>query len=493
MNTKQTIKTLFPIPQMLFSSLVLWIGVIFSGHSQQSEQAILLSNVQVVKVESGEILPNSAILIEKGLIRAIGPKAELAKLSQNKLEVDGQGKYLIPGLWDMHVHLEGADLVEDNEALLPVFLAYGITTVRDCASDLGLQVLKWREEINQGTRLGPTIYTAGRKLEGKNSLWKGDLEISNEEELHAMLDTLERDRVDFVKITENTLNGELFLKSVQAAHDRGFRVSGHVPMNLTISELLDAGYTSVEHASYLLRLGGEEDRIMKELRAGKISNQEADQQLNATFDQTRAIEKYRNLGSRGLFVCPTLIGSQQLAYLQETDHSQDEFLDYLSERFVRNYQWRIDRMANETPAQLQQRKDRLELLKQQLPLMQEAGIRLMAGSDAAALNTYVYPAESLLQELEIFQEAGLSPLQILQSTTLAGAEYFGVTDQQGSISPGKKADLVLLEENPLERIQALRAVNSVLVRGRFYDRSQLDLMLENARQTKLKLDRERSH
>ena len=93
----------------------------------------------------------------------------------------------MPGLWDMHVHIEGADLVEDNLALMDVYLAYGITTVRDCASDLGEKVLQWRDEINQGKRQGPQIFTAGRKLEGINSVWKGDIEIGNEKELDSAL------------------------------------------------------------------------------------------------------------------------------------------------------------------------------------------------------------------------------------------------------------------------------------------------------------------
>jgi imidazolonepropionase-like amidohydrolase len=141
---------------------------------------------------------------------------------------------------------------------------------------------------------------------------------------------------------------------------------------------------------------------------------------------------------------------------------------------------------------LQQRKDRLELLKKQLPMMQQAGIQLMAGSDAAVLNTYVYPAESLLQELEIFQEAGLTPLQILQSATLAGARYFNVEKEMSSIEPGKQADLVLLNENPLQDARALRSVSGVMVRGKYYDRRQLDNFLEEAHQQKLKLDKARS-
>jgi imidazolonepropionase-like amidohydrolase len=263
-------------------------------------------------------------------------------------------------------------------------------------------------------------------------------------------------------------------------------------VEVTIEELVDAGYTSVEHASYLMRLGGDEPSIQSDLRSGKITKAQGESQYAATFDQARAVKEYNKLGARGLFVCPTLIGSYQLAYLKETDHSKDVFLKYLTERFISNYQWRIQRMANETPAQWQQRKDRLELLKKQLPLMQRAGIQLMAGSDAAALNTYVYPAESLLQELEIFQEAGLTPLQIVQSATLAGARYFNIENETSSIESGKRADLVLLNENPLKNARALRSVNSVITRGKFYDRKQLDDLLEEAHQRKLQLDKERA-
>lgn len=474
-----------------------WIVTILILHQMamsvalSQSNAMLLYNVNIIHVESGRVQRNGAVLIEDQKIKSIGTYSKLKRGVSKANHVDGAGKYLIPGLWDMHVHLEGTDLIEDNKALLPVFLAYGITTVRDCASDLGHQVLEWRKEIERGTLTGPTIFTAGRKLEGKNSIWKGDLEIENEVELNRMLDLLDSSKVDFVKITENTLGGDLFLKSVKAAHARGYRVSGHVPLDLTIEELVAAGYTSVEHASYLLRLGSDEADIKALLVSGKITKSEAEARYTAEFDQQRAIEKYATLGNKGLFVCPTLIGGRQLAFLKETDHSQDQFLNYLTEKFVANYQWRIQRMANETPAQLQTRKDRYKLLQNQLPLIYQSGIRIIAGSDAAALNTYVYPAESLLQELEIFQESGLTPLQILQTATINGAHYFNIQDKTASIAVGKNADLVLLDANPLENIKALREVNSVIVRGKLYNRKTLDAMLQEARETKTKLDNQR--
>jgi len=186
-----------------------------------------------------------------------------------------------------------------------------------------------------------------------------------------------------------------------------------------------------------------------------------------------------------------LIGGRQLAFLKETDHSKDASLTYLTNRYVANYAWRIQRMANETELQQKQRKDRYALLMKQLPLIQQSGIKIIAGSDAAALNTYVYPAESLLEELEIFQQAGLTPLQILQSATRNGAVYFGIDAKTGTIAKGKTADLVLLDGNPLEDISALRKVSSVVVRGKYYSRLELDQMLKQARDTKARLDNER--
>ncbi|MGC3945679.1 MAG: amidohydrolase family protein [Chryseolinea sp.] len=457
----------------------------------QRVNTTLLFGGNVVDVESGT-LRQQAVLIEGDRIKAIGDYQTVEKQApKGSKRIDCRGKYIIPGLWDMHVHLEGADLVEDNALLLPVFLAYGITTIRDCASDLGEQVLAWRNDINTRKLTGPTIFTAGRKLEGKNSIWKGDLEIANETELHDMLNLLDKYKVDFVKITENTLGGDLFLKSVAAAHARGYRVSGHVPIDLTIEQLVNAGFTSVEHAGYLLRLGSDDEQITKDVVSGKVTKAEAESKYSAGFDRHTALQKFSALGQQGLFVCPTFIGGRELAYLSDTDHSKDVPLSFLTERFVSNYQWRIQRMSNETPEQKQQRKDRYLFLRSQLPLIHQSGIRIIAGSDAAALNTYVYPAESLIQELEIFQEAGLNGTEIMKTATINGPKYFNIENQVGTIAPGKRADVVILDRNPLEDIHALRTVNGVLKFGNYYDRAALDNILKVAADTKKRLDASR--
>lgn len=456
-----------------------------------SNQTMLIYNANIINVKDGSILKNRAILIESSKIRFIDDYSTLKSLAKATNQIDAKNKFVIPGLWDNHVHIEGQDLVEDNKALFPVYLAYGITTVRDCASDLGEQVLLWRDNINQGALLGPQIFTAGRKLEGKNSIWKGDLEIANEQELLEMLDKLDGYQVDFIKITENTLSGPLFLKSVEESKKRGYLVSGHIPIDLTIEQLADAGLSSIEHASYLLRLGSDEKEVVNLLNSGTITKAEANKYYSSNFNQDTAIQAYKKLGQSNIALTPTLIGGKQLAYLDENDHQEDEFLKYLTKRFTDKYQWRIDRMSNDTEDQKQQRKEHFQLIAKQLPYIQDAGITILAGSDAAALNTFVYPALALHEELVLFQEAGLTPLQILQTATMNGAKFMGKLNSLATIEEGKEADMVILNSNPLTDIKSTQDIFGVINNGEYFNRKDLNLMLEQAKEKKIQLDKQR--
>lgn len=476
-----------------FACLTVIICFLFgTAHGQSEPSTYLIYNARVVDVVKGSLKSENSVLIEGGQIKAIGGYEGLNKNVPSGHLIDAGNRFLIPGLWDMHIHLEGQDLIEDNKTLLPLFITYGITTVRDAASDLGERVLTWRDEINQGKLFGPTIFTAGLKLEGVNSIWKGDLEISNEEELNQALDKLDKWHVDFVKITENTLKGPLFLKSIQAAHARGYLVSGHVPIDLTIEEMADAGFSSVEHSSYLLRLGYDEEGIVANLKAGKISVAEANKQYQGEFDQQKAIKGYESLAKKGLAVTPTLIGGKQLANFDGNSYSKDSMMvKYLTKSFTGNYQWRIDRMAKETPEQKAERKKKYLLGASQVSLMQKAGIMILAGSDAAALNSFIYPGESLISELQLYQEAGMNPPDILRSATINGATFMRRSNTMGSIDTGKVADIVLLEDNPLQNIDAVKKVYAVFTKGKYFDRVALDQILAQVRDTKTRLDKER--
>ena len=330
---------------------------------------LLLENFQLVDVETGDIRREQLLLIDGDRIAAIVPSSERGALSARST-IDLNGRYLIPGLWDMHVHFEGTDLIEDNALLLPVYLAYGITAVRDAASDLATEVLQWRGEVDRGVRPGPKIFTAGQKFEGIDSIWKGDLEVGDRKSMLEGMDKLEAMQVDFIKITDNTMEPGLFLETIKEARKRGHLVSAHVPVGATIEQLADAGLSSIEHASYVLRLGyAGEAKIAAAARSGEMSKQQANDAYKEGFDQELAKKGYRMLAKKGVAVTPTLIGEWQLAYLKETDHSKDSFQRFLTKDFMSKYQWRIDRMAGETAADREARKARYQLTARQLPLL----------------------------------------------------------------------------------------------------------------------------
>lgn len=462
-------------------------------HAQALPQKqFLIYNAQIVDVLKGKIKSERALLIEGDQITALGDFSKLSKGVPESQMLDAKNKFIIPGLWDMHIHLEGQGLEEDNQALLPLFIAFGITTVRDCASDLGETVLKWRDEINAGKLFGPNLFTAGLKLEGKNSSWKGDLEIENETELNLMMDKQDVWAPDFIKITDNKLHGELFLKSIQAAHERGYVVSGHVPIDLTLEEMVDAGFSSVEHAGYLNRLGYDQKEIVAQLKAGTMTNAQASALYKGDFDQQKANRNYKILGNKGLYVTPTYIGGKQIAYGDEENHLLDSMMTtYLTKAFTAEYLKRIERMKNETPEQMKERKKTYQFNISQLVHYQNAGITILAGSDGAMLNALVYPGQSLIQELQIFQDAGLKPIDVLRAATINGARFLKKELEMGSIDIGKRADLVLLESNPLEDINATTRISGVFTKSSYLGRADLDKILSDAREAKVRLDKSR--
>jgi hypothetical protein len=173
---------------------------------------VLIRHAAVVDVEHALISPDQAVATKGDRIVAVGNDAEIAAAWGAARQVDGKGRFLIPGLWDMHVHFGGgAELVEENKALLPLYVAYGVTTVRDCSGDLANDVLNWRREITEGKLFGPRLLSSGPKIEGIKPVWKGTLETGSEVDVDQAVAKLVALKVDFVKITDNTLKPELFL------------------------------------------------------------------------------------------------------------------------------------------------------------------------------------------------------------------------------------------------------------------------------------------
>ena len=458
--------------------LPLSLGLLLGSAHAGERVDLLVRDATVVDVVSGTLQPHRSIAVRDGRILAVVDAKQARKYDATQV-LDAKGKYAIPGLWDMHVHFGGGDaLIEENRNLLPLYLAHGITAVRDAAGDLSPSVFEWRDAVAKGTLTGPRIFTSGPKLEGYKSIWPGDLEIGNVAELNAALDQLQGWKVDFVKITDNTLSPELFMAAVKEAQRRGLKTSAHVPYSLTLEEVSDAGLDSIEHFDYAYKAGSPLEKSLGEkIAKGEISSRDAWTQWNATFDPARAMAVYKQLARNGTAITPTINGSHVTTYLDQDDHKNDPYLKYIGPGLQATYAWRVERASKDDAAAVERRHQRFETSAKVLPMLQQAGVTILAGTDAGFLNSFNYPGIGLHQELGWLVHYGLTPQQALQGATIKGARFLGHDDEYGTLDAGKVADVVLLDADPLRDIAATQKIHPVVQKAQVRDRADLDAML----------------
>lgn len=444
---------------------------------------LLIRHAAIIDVEHARTIPEQAVVTRGGDIVVVGNDAAIARDWRATRTIDATNRFLIPGLWDMHVHFGGGpDLIEENKALLPLYVAHGITTIRDCSGDLPDQVLAWRDQIAAGKLSAPTLLSSGPKIEGIKPIWKGTIECGSRDDIDAAIKRLKRLRVDFVKITDSTLDPQLFLYAVSRAKMAGLRTSGHIPMADTVEQAIAAGISSIEHLDYAFKAGAKnEAAIATDFGAGRIDRAEANRRIDAGFDRATAMAAYHYFAKKGVSVTPTLNGSRIIAFLDRDNHAHDAYLAYIGPKLRKTYEWRIERAAKDDADAVAQRHAHFEHLAAILPMLQQAGVTIMAGTDAGFLNSFNYPGIGLHEELSLFVDHGLTPPEALAAATRAGPAWFGRLDRYGAIAPGKAADIVLLNHNPLEDIAATRAIDTVILRGKVHDRAALDALLAETR------------
>lgn len=437
------------------------------GHAAAQRTAVdlFVAGGTVIDVRTGELLRDRTIVIRGDTIVAIAD-ARGARDYRPAATIDARGKFVIPGLWDMHMHFGGGDsLIAENRVLLKLFVAHGIVAVRDAAGDLSEQVLAWRDSVAAGSLAGPTIFTSGPKIEGINSIWPGDREVATRAGVDSALDWLQSRRVDFVKLTDNTLAPDLFRYALGEIRKRGLKSSAHIPRDVPVREAVDSGLGSIEHLSYAVRAGTE--------RPGQPPARD----MIAGFDSSVAMATYRLMARRGTAITPTLNISRVLAWLDSEDHSRDDYLKYIGPGLRATYQWRVERAAGADSATIARRHAMYDFTSARLPMLSAAGVTILAGTDAGFLNSFDYPGIGLHDELRLLVRAGLTPLQALQASTINGARFLGREARHGTVEVGRAADLVILDRNPLADIEATRAIRGVVLRGKYLDRQRLDALL----------------
>jgi imidazolonepropionase-like amidohydrolase len=426
--------------------------------ARASAQDVAIRNVTVIPMTGAAPSAGQTVLVRNGRVSEVGVTARV-RIPAGAVVIDGTGKYLIPGLIEMHGHTS-----KTRASALGLYVVHGVTTLRDQGSEHA-EVLRWRQEIRGGTRVGPRMLIAGPYLEALRNIERmrrdppesrvepferARIPIGSPADARRVIDSLSALELDHFKI-RTVQDRETYVALARAAHANGKRLTGHV-VSASPALFLEAGQDGVDHG------------------------------FPASLDSLPREERmafWRQLAARDVGVVPTLVtvtesGFRPLAYYQslvrDTTAAVHPLRPYLSAFLVADWKEQVDEL---TPARDAFLRRAWAVGVKHLREMREAGVRIMAGSDVAVLN--IFPGVSLHEELRLFVDSvGMSPMEALESATRRPAEWLGLADSVGTIAPGKVADLVLLDADPLRDITNTRRVRAVVLRGRVFQRDDLD-------------------
>lgn len=465
----------------ILSFLLPFIFLISSCSPDKKEQfELVIQNGNVIDLETGNIAKQT-IFISDGRIKKISDSDDKTAF-EAKQTLDATGKFILPGFWDNHIHFRGGDsLIKANKNFLNLFIANGITTVRDAGGDLTNSILDWRKQIAKGSLVGPKVFTSGPKIDGVAATWAGSLEVENEIDVNNALDVLQRIPSDYVKLYDSKISGENYIKVISEAEKRGLITSGHMPFTVTLNETIDAGIDAVEHLYYIMKgCSVNEKEITRQLKKGEIGFWQAMPLLMSTYSDSTAQNTFASLKNNNVYVVPTLHIGKVLSYLDETNHENDPYLKYMSEGIIKTYEGRIQRALATSEKAIKDRKSLNTFFGKLTKSLNDAGVGLLAGSDSGAFNSYAYPGISLHKEMEAMVANGIPPLDALRASAHNGAKFLKQESDYGNISEGKMADLVMLDANPLENIEHTQKIYTVIKGGQTYSKEQLDALLEAA-------------
>lgn len=488
-----TVPSLLLVPSFLLLVLVAACGGPGDGGPGGEADAtadpydLLVENVRLVDVDAGAVVGPRTVAIRDGRIAAVWAPDEVptdganATREPGEIEADrrvnGEDRWLIPGLWDSHVHFRGGEaLAEENRALLPLYPLNGVTTVRDTGGDLTSHLMAWRDSIAAGDLLGPRILLSGPKLDGPRPAWEGSIPVADTSEVDAAVDSLEALGVDFVKLYDGSMSHEVFMALVREAESRGMLVTGHMPLGVDFLESVRAGLDATEHLYYVFKgTAANREEVTRRVRDGVLGFWDGMEAAMGRRDPAAEREVFGAMADRGTAVVPTLHIGNVLAEVERVDHSDDPELAYITEELRETYAGRVESARSQPPEARETTRALREAMADLVLPMHEAGVPILAGSDAGAFNSYTYPGFALHDELEALVDAGLTPAEAIRTATTAPASFMGLGDELGRIAPGYRADLVLLDADPLADISNTRTVSTVILRGEeVLDRAALE-------------------
>jgi len=436
----------------------LLIAVALAQPARDVVPVLAIRQVTVIPMTGRASMPAMTVLVRGDRIAAVGPSDDVA-IPPGARVVDGTGRFLMPGLIEMHAHLS-----KTRASAMGLFVLNGVTTLRDTGGDYE-ELVRWRREVLAGARIGPRILMAGPILESVRNIERMRKDppservepfdrmrigIGTPEEARRTVARLASLEVDFLKI-RTVQNRETYSAINEAANAQGIPVVGHV-YELRPQTVLDAGQDGIEHSFYR-----------------PFKNEDRDQRL----------AMWRRFADAGVPIVPTMIVVHRPAFtpierlramVEDDAGTIEPRRPFISKYMVRD--WREQLLETTLDRQDQLKKMWAEGVRD-LREMHEAGMELLAGSDVAALD--IFPGSSLHDEIALFvTELGMSPAAALERATRRSARFLRIGDAVGTIERGKVADLVLLDADPLQDIANTRRIAAVVLRGQFYDRDGLE-------------------
>lgn len=448
---------------------------------------IVIRHVSVVDTGGGPTKSGRTVVVAEGQVAAVVDDADYKPESSKVREIDATGKFLIPGLWDMHVHLA-------TESGLPLFVANGVTGVRvmwgnPAMTGFPVPHTVWRREIAAGKRRGPRMVLASNIIDGPKPIWPGSVAVSDETGARKAVRAAKAGGADFVKVY-SLLSPESYRAVADEAKAQGLSFAGHVPTLVSAREASDLGQKSMEHLYGILAACSPVEAEMLAARkailveskgdwfAARVQLKPVEARLRETFKDDLAESLFSKFKANGTWQCPTLAVLRALGSMDDPAFTKDDRLKYI-DPFVRLY-WNPKADPRFRSMTADDYKAQRESFARGLTLvgkMHKAGVPILAGTDEA--NPYIFPGFSLHDELALFVKAGFTPLEALRTATINPARFLGRESTAGTVAPGKEADLVLLDADPTLDIANTKAIRAVVCRGDWLDRDDLDALLKS--------------
>ena len=421
---------------------------------------IAITGVTVIPMDRERVLETHTVIVQDGRIAALGPAASTTAPAGATV-VDGKGKFLIPGLSDMHGHLPPLEGTNDDAAsqFMKLYLANGVTTVRGMQGHANNLVL--RDKLARAVIPGPLVYAAGPALHGKSAPTPDEGKKAVEEQKAAGFDLL--------KVHEG-LSPETYEAITATARQLGIKVGGHVTATVGLQRALAARQSSIEHLDGYLQALVPDDSPDRPL-PGQVQFGPALQRM----DESRMAGLAKATRDAGVYNNPTLA----LFQIVVSSDAPDTYLQWPEMKYVaanlRGFFAKQKAGTAGLPAPPEDRRRYVELRNKMVKALSDAGAKLLVGPDSPQM--FLVPGFATHREMAALAGAGLSPFAVLSAATTSAAEYLGTATEAGTIAAGKRADLVLVNANPLQDIGNAQKIEGVMVRGKWFPRAELDRML----------------